>query len=41
MKRGPRASLRQRRSVLGLIFQRVASSVLFIIIFCMVGSIRD
>jgi hypothetical protein len=39
MNRGPRPSLRQRCRVLGLMFQRVASSFSFIIIFCMVDSV--
>ena len=34
-----RPSLRQRCNVLGLMFQRVASSFSFIIIFCMVDSV--
>ena len=34
----PRPSLRQRWGVLGLMFQRVARSFSFIIIFCMVRS---
>lgn len=35
----PRPSLRQRWGVLGLMFQRVARSFSFIIIFCMVDSV--